>query len=128
MRAARRVMEERARAIDVCAVVEIAGEDVDLFGTGHVMIEARPLRAGLELDFERLLHAVAPELADVQAGAGAALGEYFSGDDTAHVGLCRCSQTVRRFDALDLREMFFIVTLDAAVCVANGDRAVVRMH
>src|SRR6185503_8180027 len=73
VRAAGGVVEERAGAIDVRTVIEVAGEDVHLFRPGDVIVDAGPLRAGREVDFERAAGAFTPDLPHANAVARRAL-------------------------------------------------------
>src|SRR5258706_8354010 len=64
VRTAGGVMEKRSRTVDRAAVLEVAADDEDLLGAGDMVVEARPLAAGGEVDLESALHAVLPEVAN----------------------------------------------------------------
>lgn len=88
--------------------MEIARDDVQLFGAGHVIVDAGPLRAGIELHLDRALHAAAPELADANARRVVAhvRRRRVRRRDAADVERLRRAETEGGLDALDLAEMF----------------------
>lgn len=82
-------------------MVEIARDDVQLFGAGHVIVNAGPLRAGIELHLDRALRGC--ECPGVVARVRR---RRVRRRDFVDVERLRRAETEGGLDALDLAEMF----------------------